>query len=52
MSFSRIPQPLSLTHRCRLLEKFKVFTALYHICELRSREDLVKGIIQNLDYNL
>jgi large subunit ribosomal protein L17e len=33
------------------MEQFKVFTALYHICELRSREDLVKGIIQNLNYN-
>lgn len=36
----------------RLMEQFKIFTALYHICELRSREDLVKGIIQSLDYNL
>jgi len=36
----------------RLMEQFKVFTALYHICELRSREDLVKGIIQNLNYSL
>ncbi|KAF7968454.1 hypothetical protein HWV62_30535 [Athelia sp. TMB] len=35
-----------------LMEKFKIFTALYHICELRSREDLVKGIIQNLDYSI
>lgn len=34
------------------MEKFKIFTALYHICELRSREDLVKGIIQNLDYSM
>lgn len=36
----------------RLLEKFKVFTAFYHLSELRSREDLIKGIIENLDYNM
>ncbi|RDB17886.1 Target of rapamycin complex 2 subunit ste20 [Hypsizygus marmoreus] len=35
-----------------LLEKFKVFTAFYHLSELRSREDLIKGIIENLDYNI
>lgn len=35
-----------------LLEKFKVFTAFYHLSELRSREDLMKGIIDNLDYNI
>jgi len=36
----------------RLLEKFKVFTAFYHLSELRSREDLIKGIIENLDYSM
>ncbi|KAF8895478.1 Rapamycin-insensitive companion of mTOR, N-term-domain-containing protein [Infundibulicybe gibba] len=35
-----------------LLEKFKVFTAFYHLSELRGREDLIKGIIDNLDYNI
>ncbi|KAL0961199.1 hypothetical protein HGRIS_006168 [Hohenbuehelia grisea] len=35
-----------------LLEKFKVFTAFYHLSELRSREDLIKGIIENLDYSI
>ncbi|KAF8627432.1 hypothetical protein AX17_006246 [Amanita inopinata Kibby_2008] len=34
-----------------LLEKFKVFTVFYHLSELRSREDLIKGIIENLDYS-
>jgi len=34
------------------MEKFKVFTAFYHLSELRSREDLIKGIIENLDYNM
>ncbi len=36
----------------RLLEKFKIFTAFYHLSELRSREDLIKGIIENLDYSM
>lgn len=35
----------------RLLEKFKIFTAFYHLSELRSREDLMKLIIENLDYS-
>ncbi|KAK0188086.1 Rapamycin-insensitive companion of mTOR, N-term-domain-containing protein [Armillaria mellea] len=35
-----------------LLEKFKIFTAFYHLSELRSREDLIKGIIENLDYSV
>ncbi|KAI0917225.1 hypothetical protein AcW1_007525 [Taiwanofungus camphoratus] len=35
-----------------LLEKFKLFTAFYHLSELRSREDLIKGIIENLDYSI
>lgn len=35
-----------------LLEKFKLFTAFYHLSELRSREDLTKGIIENLDYGI
>ena len=36
----------------RLLEKFKLFTAFYHLSELRSREDLITGIIENLDYSM
>ncbi|KAI0755187.1 Rapamycin-insensitive companion of mTOR, N-term-domain-containing protein [Daedaleopsis nitida] len=35
-----------------LLEKFKLFTAFYHLSELRSREDLITGIIENLDYSI
>ncbi|KAL1745112.1 Rapamycin-insensitive companion of mTOR, N-term-domain-containing protein [Schizophyllum fasciatum] len=35
-----------------LMEKFKVFTAFYHLSELRSREDLIKGIVENLDYSI
>ena len=36
----------------RLLEKFKIFTALYHVSDLKSRDDLVKGIIDNIDYSM
>lgn len=35
-----------------LMEKFKIFTAFYHLSELRSREDLIKGIMENLDYSI
>ncbi|KAF8139513.1 Rapamycin-insensitive companion of mTOR, N-term-domain-containing protein [Mycena galopus ATCC 62051] len=35
-----------------LLQKFKIFTAFYHLSELKDREDLVKGIIENLDYTI
>jgi hypothetical protein len=41
-----------LTHDQRLLQKFKIFTAFYHLSELKDREDLVKGIIENLDYSM
>ncbi|KIJ54571.1 hypothetical protein M422DRAFT_24511 [Sphaerobolus stellatus SS14] len=34
-----------------LMERFRVFTALYHLSELRGRDDLIKGIIQNIDYS-
>ena len=44
----RVSPPLTL----RLLEKFKIFTAFYHLSELRSREDLMKLIIENLDYSM
>ncbi|GAA5909150.1 hypothetical protein JCM6882_001203 [Rhodosporidiobolus microsporus] len=36
----------------RILDSLKVFTAFYRISELRSRDDLVKLIIENLDYSL
>ncbi|SNX87974.1 related to protein ste16 [Melanopsichium pennsylvanicum] len=36
----------------RLLERFKVFTPLYHLCELRSRDDIVKAVIENVDYSI
>ncbi|KZS99473.1 uncharacterized protein LAESUDRAFT_816934 [Laetiporus sulphureus 93-53] len=35
-----------------LMEKFKLFTAFYHLSELKSREDLIKAIIENLDYSI
>ena len=34
------------------MEKNNIFTALYHVSELRSREDLIKGIIENMDYTM
>ena len=36
----------------RLMEEVKLFTAFYHLSELRSREDLIKGIIENIDYSM
>lgn len=36
----------------RLLEKFKLFTAFYHLTELSDREDLIKAMIENLDYTM
>jgi rapamycin-insensitive companion of mTOR len=41
-----------LTDQPRLMEKAKLFTAFYHLSELRSREDLIKGIIENIDYSM
>ncbi|KAH7915441.1 Rapamycin-insensitive companion of mTOR, middle domain-containing protein [Hygrophoropsis aurantiaca] len=35
-----------------LLEKSKIFTAFYHLSELRNREDLVTIVITNLDYSI
>ncbi|EGN98236.1 hypothetical protein SERLA73DRAFT_169260 [Serpula lacrymans var. lacrymans S7.3] len=35
-----------------LMEKAKIFTAFYHLSELRGREDLITGIITNLDYSI
>jgi large subunit ribosomal protein L17e len=34
------------------MEKTKLFTAFYHITELRSRDDLIESIIKNLDYTM
>lgn len=48
----RFVSNLIIRSSSRLLEKFKVFTAFYHLSELRSREDLIKGIIENLDYSM
>lgn len=35
-----------------LMEKFKIFTAFYHLSELRDREDLITAVITNLDYTI
>ncbi|KAM0751148.1 hypothetical protein T439DRAFT_374032 [Meredithblackwellia eburnea MCA 4105] len=34
----------------KLLEQFKIFTCFYKIGDLRSRDDLIKVIIRNVDY--
>jgi hypothetical protein len=36
----------------QLLEKFKFFTSFYHLCELRSRDDIIKLIIECFDYSM
>ncbi|PWN49565.1 hypothetical protein IE53DRAFT_388192 [Violaceomyces palustris] len=36
----------------RLLERFKIFTPLYHLSELRSRDDIIKAVIENVDYSI
>lgn len=50
-SFCALQRHLTLLE-CRLLEHFKIFTAFYRISELRSRDDLIKAIIRNVDYTL
>lgn len=35
-----------------MLEKFKFFTCFYHLCELRSRGDIIKLIIECCDYTI
>ncbi|KAF9242546.1 Rapamycin-insensitive companion of mTOR, N-term-domain-containing protein [Melanogaster broomeanus] len=35
-----------------LMEKSKIFTAFYHLSELRDREDLITAVINNLDYTI
>jgi hypothetical protein len=35
-----------------LLQKFKYFTSFYHLCELRSRDDIIKLIIECFDYSM
>lgn len=36
----------------QLMEKFKFFTTFYHLCELRSRDDIIKLIIECFDYSM
>ncbi|SPO40478.1 related to protein ste16 [Pseudozyma flocculosa] len=35
----------------RLLERHKVFSPLYHLSELRSRDDVIRAVIENFDYS-
>lgn len=36
----------------RLMEKSKIFSSFYALCEMRSRGDLLKEVIENLDYSM
>ncbi len=36
----------------RILEKFKMFNCFYRLCELQSRDDLIKAMLQNMDFNI
>lgn len=44
-TISKIPEGIEL------LERHKLFTSFYRISELRSREDLIKAIVEKLDYS-
>ncbi|KAK9759943.1 hypothetical protein K7432_016516 [Basidiobolus ranarum] len=35
-----------------LMEQFKIFSLYYHLSELRSRDDLIKAILGNMDYSM
>ncbi|KAI6145691.1 Rapamycin-insensitive companion of mTOR, N-term-domain-containing protein [Pisolithus thermaeus] len=50
-SLSKHPEELS-KHMLLLMEKSKIFTAFYHLIELRNREDLITAVITNLDYSI
>ncbi|KAG0139923.1 hypothetical protein CROQUDRAFT_111390 [Cronartium quercuum f. sp. fusiforme G11] len=45
-TLSRYPEGI------KLMEKFKIFTSFYALCEMRSRDDLVKEVIENVDYSI
>lgn len=36
----------------KLMEKAKVFTLLYHLSDLRGRDDIITAAIENLDYHM
>jgi hypothetical protein len=36
----------------RLLERFHLFTLLYHITDLKSREDMTRIVIGAMDYSM
>lgn len=40
------------TEGIKLLERCRIFTPLYHLSELRSRDDIVKAVIENVDYTI
>ena len=36
----------------RLLEKFRLFTSFYRLCELGVRDDIIRLLIECFDYSL
>jgi rapamycin-insensitive companion of mTOR len=36
----------------RLMEKAKIFTLLYHLSDLRGRDDIITAAIENLHYQM
>lgn len=36
----------------RLLERFKIFTLIYHLTDLQSREDITIGFIERCSYHM
>ncbi|EGG07719.1 uncharacterized protein MELLADRAFT_48033 [Melampsora larici-populina 98AG31] len=45
-TLSRYPEGI------KLMEKCKIFTSFYALCEMRSRDDLMKEVIENIDYSI
>lgn len=42
----------STTEGSKLLSKFHIWTSLYRLCHLRARDDLIKVLIEKLDYTM
>lgn len=50
--FEMIGTLTSSNEGLRLLESFKIFTRIYHLVELRSRDDLIKEVVENFDVSI
>lgn len=36
----------------KILSRCRIFTVFYHICDLKSRDDIIKALVTSLDYSL